>query len=159
VIFLGVVAGGMCDNIDSSLLARASLKRRYPQLVERNVIQTDAAPGALGPYSQAIGVGNMLFMSGQVGLNPTTSVMAGDDIVAQTHQVFANIQAVLKAANSDLAHVVKTTVFLVSMGDFGAMNEAYATYFTSNPPARSTIAVAELPRQARVEIECLVYLD
>ncbi len=125
---------------------------------QRGVIATQHAPGAIGPYSQAITVGTFIFTSGQVALDPATGTMAGDDITAQTRRAIENMRAVLQAAGTDLDRVVKTTVFLVDMADFNAMNEVYATYFTSDPPARSTVAVAQLPRNARFEIECVALL-
>lgn len=121
-------------------------------------ISTTQAPAAIGPYSQAIRSGQFLYMSGQIALDPVTGEMVGSDVQAQTERVFQNIQAVLAEAGISLAHVVKTTVFLTSMGNFKTMNEVYARYFEGPgrlPPARSTVAVAELPRQALVEIECI----
>jgi 2-iminobutanoate/2-iminopropanoate deaminase len=125
---------------------------------QRGVIATEKAPGAIGPYSQAITAGNFIFTSGQVALDPATGTLAGDDIGAQTRRAIENMRAVLQAAGTDLDRVVKTTVFLVDMADFTAMNEVYATYFTGSPPARSTVAVAQLPRNARFEIECVALL-
>lgn len=125
-------------------------------------IQTNAAPAAIGPYSQAIRSGQFLYASGQIPLNPATGEMVGSNVQEQTEQVIQNIQAVLASAGASLANVVKTTVFLTSMNDFQAMNEIYARYFSREaapPPARSTVAVAELPRKALVEIECIAVLD
>ena len=128
--------------------------------MQRTKIQTDLAPAAIGPYSQAIRSGQFLYTSGQISLDPTTGELVGSTVQAQTEQVFQNIQAVLTAAGASLANVVKTTVFLTSMNDFKAMNEVYARYFEGPvPPARSTIAVAELPRKALVEIECIAVLE
>jgi 2-iminobutanoate/2-iminopropanoate deaminase len=130
--------------------------------MQRTKIQTAEAPAAIGPYSQAIRCGQFLYASGQVALDPLTGNMVGSDVRAQTERVFQNIQAVLVAAGSSLAQVVKTTVFLTSMSDFPAMNEVYQRYFEGSDhplPARSTIAVAELPRKALVEIECIAILD
>lgn len=121
----------------------------------RGVVATTQAPQAIGPYSQAITAGDFIFTSGQVALEPATGTLVGEDIAAQTCQAFANMRAVLQAAGSDLDRVVKTTVFLIDMADFAAMNEVYATFFTADPPARSTVAVAQLPRGARFEIECV----
>ena len=126
--------------------------------MQRGVVATDQAPKAIGPYSQAISAGNLLFTSGQVALDPATGNLVGEDVVAQTRQAFANLRAVLQAAGTDLDHVLKTTVFLIDMADFAAMNEVYATFFTANPPARSTVAVAQLPKGARFEIECIALL-
>jgi 2-iminobutanoate/2-iminopropanoate deaminase len=119
-------------------------------------ISTKEAPAAIGPYSQAIRSGDTLFASGQIGLDPTTGQLVPGGVAEQTKRVFENIKAVLAKAGLDLTHVVKTTVFLKSMGDFAAMNEVYATYLAPEgvvPPARSTVAVAGLPKDALVEIE------
>jgi len=119
----------------------------------RTVVSTDAAPGAIGPYSQAIQAsGNFYFMSGQIPLTPAGELVTGD-IKAQTEQVIANIRAVLSAAGLTPAHLVKTTIFLSSMDHFAAVNEVYGTLFESDPPSRSTVAVAGLPRGVDVEIE------
>jgi 2-iminobutanoate/2-iminopropanoate deaminase len=115
-------------------------------------IQTTLAPGAIGPYSQGIDTGSLVCCSGQVGLDPTSGELV-DGLEAQTERALRNLQAVLDAAGLSLADVVKTTVFLVDMADFAAMNAIYARYFPDPPPARSTVAVAALPRDARVEIE------
>ena len=120
--------------------------------MERAVVQTPDAPQAIGPYSQAITAGNLVFCSGQIPLTPDGALIEGD-VAAQTRQVLTNLQAVLTAAGSSLDQVVKTTVFLADMGDFAAMNAVYAEFFPANPPARSTVQVARLPRDARVEIE------
>jgi 2-iminobutanoate/2-iminopropanoate deaminase len=130
--------------------------------MQRTKIQTSQAPGAIGPYSQAIRCGNFLYASGQVALDPSTGELVGSNVQEQTEQVIQNIQAVLAAANASLAEVVKTTVFLTSMSDFQAMNAVYARYFAGTDrlsPARSTVAVAELPRKALVEIECIAVLE
>jgi 2-iminobutanoate/2-iminopropanoate deaminase len=126
--------------------------------MKKTPVHTDFAPKAIGPYSQAIRAGNMIFCSGQIALTPAGQVDA-DDVAGQTRQALANLEAVLTAAGTDLQHVVKTTVFLTSMDDFAAMNEAYAQFFPSQPPARSTVAVADLPRHVRVEIECIALVD
>lgn len=117
-------------------------------------ISTSRAPQAIGPYSQGKIVGEFIFTSGQIALNPNGEFIDGD-IVAQTRQVLENLSAILKEADSSLAKVVKTNVFLADMGDFGAMNEIYAEYFGDNKPARSTVAVKTLPKNAKVEIECI----
>jgi 2-iminobutanoate/2-iminopropanoate deaminase len=121
-------------------------------IMERTIITTDAAPAAIGPYSQAVAVGDLIFCSGQIPLTPA-GVMIDDDIVAQTHQVLQNVRGLLEAAGSSLGLVIKATVFLADMGDFAAMNSVYTNYFPQSPPARSTVQVARLPRDARVEIE------
>lgn len=130
--------------------------------MEHTQISTPLAPAAIGPYSQAIRYGQFIYASGQIALDPATGELVGADVEAQTHRVFQNIQAVLDSAGSSLAHVVKTTVFLTHMSDFQAMNAVYASYFASigaPAPARSTVAVAELPRNALVEVECVAYVE
>jgi 2-iminobutanoate/2-iminopropanoate deaminase len=125
----------------------------------KTAISTADAPAAIGPYSQAVRVGDMLFASGQVGLDPATGQIVEGGIIEQTKQVFENIKAVLGAAGADLTQVVKTTVFLKNMSDFAAMNEIYAKYLAPEgvvPPARSTVAVAGLPKDALVEVEVIV---
>jgi 2-iminobutanoate/2-iminopropanoate deaminase len=121
----------------------------------KTVIATTSAPAAIGPYSQAIRVGDTLFTSGQIPIDPATGNLVEGAIVEQTTQVFKNLKAVLSEAGVDFSHVVKTTVFLKSMGDFAAMNEVYAKNFTDAPPARSTVQVAGLPKDSLVEIECV----
>lgn len=121
-------------------------------------ITTENAPAAIGPYSQAIRFGNMLFCSGQIPLDPLTGEVVAGDISAQTERVMANIAAVLAAAGSGFEDVIKTTVFLVDMADFAAMNGIYARYFENHKPARSTVAVKSLPRGVQVEIEVLAAL-
>jgi 2-iminobutanoate/2-iminopropanoate deaminase len=121
--------------------------------VARERIFTSSAPAAIGPYSQAIAAGSLVFASGQVALDPASGQLVEGDVRVQTRQALQNLRAVLEEAGSSLGQVVKTTVFLTQMADFGAMNEVYAEYFDQEPPARSTVAVAELPRGARVEIE------
>ena len=119
------------------------------------VVSTENAPGAIGPYSQAIKANGMVFCSGQIPINPATGQFVSDDVAGQTEQVFKNLEAVLKAAGTDLGKVVKTTVFLADMNDFTAMNEVYGRWFSENKPARATVQAARLPRDARVEIECI----
>jgi 2-iminobutanoate/2-iminopropanoate deaminase len=116
-------------------------------------IQTAQAPQAIGPYSQAVKANGMIFCSGQIPLDPATMQVIEGDVSAQTERVLRNLQAVLEAAGSSLQRVVKTTVFLADMGDFAAMNEVYGAFFGNNRPARSTVQVARLPRDVRVEIE------
>jgi 2-iminobutanoate/2-iminopropanoate deaminase len=124
-------------------------------LSDHGVIATDRAPGAIGPYSQAVRSGHLVFCSGQIPLDPLTGQLVEGGIGSQTARALANLAAVLAAADLKLGNVVKTTVFLVSMDDFPAMNEVYARYFDVDPPARSTVAVAALPKGARVEIEAI----
>lgn len=121
----------------------------------REVILTDRGPKPIGPYSQAIRTNGILYVSGQVALDPKTGEMKGTDVREQTERVFENIKGILEAAGSNLHHIVKTTVFLKDMNDFPAMNEVYAKYFTSAPPARSTVQVSRLPKDALVEIEVI----
>jgi len=121
----------------------------------RQVISSSDAPKAIGPYSQAIRVPGMLFLSGQTPIDPATGVMVEGDIAKQTERVLENLKHVLTAAGSSLERAVKTTVFLKDMGDFAAMNEVYARYFPNDPPARTTIEAARLPRDARVEIDLI----
>ncbi len=117
------------------------------------VVSTDRGPKAIGPYSQAIVAGNMVYTAGQIALDPATMEVVTGGIKEQTTRVLANLQAVLEAAGSDLSKVVKTTVFLIDMADFPAMNEVYTQAFGNHKPARSTVAVSGLPRGVRVEIE------
>ena len=121
-------------------------------------VSTPGAPRAIGPYSQGIRTAGFLFTAGQVGFDPSTGELVDGGIAEQTGRVLENIRAILEAAGSDLSQVVKTTVFLVDMADFGAMNEVYARVFGDHRPARSTVAVAALPRGARVEIEAVAAL-
>ena len=124
----------------------------------RDVILTDRGPKPIGPYSQAIRANGFLYVSGQVALDRKTGEMPGADIKLQTQRALENVKGILEAAGSNLHHVVKTTVFLKDMNDFAAMNEVYAKYFTSAAPARSTVQVARLPKDALVEIEVIAGL-
>ena len=121
----------------------------------KNVIATDSAPKALGPYSQAIVANGMVFCSGQVALDPATNQIVEGDVSKQTERVLKNLSAVLDAAGTSLDKVVKTTVFLKNMGDFAAMNEVYGKFFNARPPARSTVEVARLPKDVLVEIDVI----
>ena len=121
----------------------------------KETISTDNAPGAIGPYSQAVKTGNMVFCSGQIPIDPATGEFVSGDVAEQTRQVLKNLSAVLEAAGTDLNNVVKTTVFLADMNDFTAMNDVYAEFFSENKPARATVQAARLPRDARVEIDCI----
>jgi 2-iminobutanoate/2-iminopropanoate deaminase len=121
----------------------------------KKIVSTKDAPAAVGPYSQAIRSGALLFCAGQIPLDPQTGQIVSDDISAQTKRVLENVSAVLRAENMNFNHVVKTTIFLTSMGDFQTVNEIYATYFRENPPARSTVEVSALPKGAKVEIEVI----
>lgn len=123
----------------------------------KKVIHTDNAPKAVGPYSQAIQMGDMLFCSGQISIDPKTNEVFTGDIKTQTEMVLKNIEAVLAAANMKYSNIVKTTIFLTSMSDFATVNEIYAKAFTDAPPARSTVAVAGLPKGVNVEIEVIAH--
>ena len=123
----------------------------------KKIISTNEAPAAIGPYSQAVRAGSLVFCAGQVPLDPKSGQIVSEDIVEQTKRVLDSVTAILKAEQLTLADVVKTTVFLADFGDFPKMNEVYATYFPENPPARSTVGVSTLPKNARVEIEAIAY--
>jgi 2-iminobutanoate/2-iminopropanoate deaminase len=125
----------------------------------REAISSQDAPAAIGPYSPAIKAGNLLFISGQVSLDPTSGTMIDGDITAQTEQVMRNLGALLKAAGAGFEHVARTTVFLADMQDFAAMNAVYGRYVVDPPPARATVQVARLPKDARVEIDLIAVLS
>jgi 2-iminobutanoate/2-iminopropanoate deaminase len=127
--------------------------------IVRERIQTDKAPAAIGPYSQAIRVGGFVFTAGQIAIDPATGEFIAGSVAEQTEQVFKNLRAVLEAAGSGLDKIVKTTVFLADMKEFAQMNEVYAKFFSEAPPARSTVAAAGLPRDARVEIEAIALVS
>jgi 2-iminobutanoate/2-iminopropanoate deaminase len=136
-------------------MQHATHTTKEDSMSNRTVIHSDSAPKAIGPYSQAIVSGGLVFCSGQVPIDPATGELVAGGIQEQTHRSLMNLKAVLEAAGSGLDRVVKTTVFLQSMNDFAAMNAVYANYFPNDPPARSTVEVAKLPRNALVEIECI----
>ena len=121
----------------------------------KKAIHTDSAPAAIGPYSQAVRWGNVVYVSGQIPIDPATGVLAGEGIAAQTRQSLTNIKNILAAEGLDMSHVVKTSVMLKDIADFTAMNEIYAEFFTEPYPARAAYQVAALPKDARVEIECI----
>ena len=122
----------------------------------RTIIHTDGAPRAIGPYSQAVAAGGLVYCSGQIALDPGTGELVGiGDVRAQTRQVMENLKAVLTAAGSSLASILKTTIYLQNLGDFAVVNELYGSYFPSEPPARATVQVAALPRAALVEIDAV----
>jgi 2-iminobutanoate/2-iminopropanoate deaminase len=125
----------------------------------KKIVSTEKAPKAIGPYSQAIRTENLLFTAGQVGLDPSTMELVEGGIEAQTRQVLINLKNVLETADSGLKFVVKTTVFLQDMSDFAKMNAVYAEFFPENPPARSTVQVAGLPKGALIEIECIALIN
>ena len=126
--------------------------------MSKEIISTDRAPAAVGPYSQGVKTGNLLFVSGQIPLDPVTNQLVDGDVQVQTRQVLTNLTAVLNAAEASLDKVVKTTVFLTDMKDFPLMNEVYSEFFSSNPPARACVAVSALPKAASVEIEAIATL-
>lgn len=121
----------------------------------KEIVSTDGAPGAIGPYSQAVKAGGMVFCSGQIPIDPATGDFVSDVVAEQTEQVLKNLSEVLSAAGTNLGNVVKTTVFLADMNDFAEMNEVYGRYFGDNKPARATVQAARLPRDAKVEIDCI----
>ena len=121
-------------------------------------VATDRGPKAIGPYSQAVRANGFVFLSGQIPLDPKTQQLVEGDVAAQTERVLENLKGVVEAAGSSMQHVVKTTVFLADMNDFAAMNEVYSRYFTTHKPARSTVEVARLPKNARVEIDLIALL-
>jgi 2-iminobutanoate/2-iminopropanoate deaminase len=125
----------------------------------KEIISTSEAPGAIGPYSQAVRTGRFLFCSGQIPLDPKSGQIVAGDIAAQTRRVLDNIAAILKAEGLGFDHVVKTTIFLTNLGDFQTVNEIYGSYFKQDPPARSTVQVAALPKGANVEIEVIAVAD
>ncbi len=127
--------------------------------MKKEAILTKDAPAPIGPYSQAIKVGNFLFCSGQIPLDPVTNALVPGDVKAQTKKVMENIEAVLKQAGATFENIAKTTIFLKSMGDFPMVNEIYGAYFKETPPARSTVEVARLPKDVSVEIEVLAVLN
>lgn len=120
-----------------------------------SVVATDKAPGAIGPYSQAIKCGNLVFTAGQIPLDPATGKLVAGDIAAQTEQVMKNLQAILEASGSSFGQVIKTTCFLTNLDDFAAFNEVYGRFFSQNKPARSTVQAGRLPAGANVEVECI----
>ena len=124
----------------------------------REIVKSDAAPQPIGPYSHAVKANGFVFVSGQVGLDPRTGQMVGQDIKTQTRRALGNVKAIVEAAGSSMDRVMKCTVFLKDMNDFGPMNEEYGSYFMELPPARSTVQVAKLPRDALVEIEAIAVI-
>ena len=124
----------------------------------REAVSSPSAPKAIGPYSQAIRAGSLLFVSGQIPIDPATGDLIQGDISQQTHRVFANLKAILEAAGATFDNVVRTTVYLADMNDFAKVNEIYATYFSSPAPARATVQAARLPRDSRVEIDLIASL-
>jgi len=127
--------------------------------MEKQIINTTNAPAAIGPYSQAVKVGNLLYTSGQIPLNPATGELVIGDVKKATERSMENVKAILEAAGTSLDKVVKTVVFIKDMNDFAAVNEVYGSYFASNPPARSCVEVARLPKDVQVEIEVIAIVD
>ena len=125
----------------------------------KSIVSTQNAPQAIGPYSQAVIHNGLAFLSGQIPIDPATGALVTGEIAAQTERVLENLKALLAASRSSLANVIKTTVFLKDMNDFAKMNEVYGRYFSSNPPARSTVEVARLPRDFKIEIECIAFVE
>lgn len=125
---------------------------------EKEIIVTEAAPRAIGPYSQAVRAGGFIFVSGQLPMDPETMQLVDGDIATQTERVLENIRAILQAAGADFSHVVRATVYLADMNDFATVNEVYARYVGESPPARVAVQVARLPRDARVEIDAIAYV-
>ena len=126
--------------------------------MKKTIITTADAPKAIGPYSQAVRAGNFLFLSGQISINPETGELVTESFEAQVRQIFKNIEAVLKAAGADFTHVVKSTVFLKNMDNFVEMNGIYAEFFPNDPPARSAIQAARLPKDVEIEVEMIAHL-
>ncbi len=127
-------------------------------MATRKVIQTENAPDAIGPYSQAIAVGDTVYVSGQIPLDPQTGKFAGSDITTQTYRVMDNVKAIVEASGSSMDKVIKCSIFLSDMGDFATVNEIYGSYFGNEPPAREAIAVKTLPKNALVEVSCIALL-
>ena len=127
--------------------------------MKKNIVETTEAPAAIGPYSQAIKAGNLIFLSGQIPLDPKTGNLITTGIEDETHRVMKNIQAILEAADVTFQDIIKTTIFLKSMDDFAQVNAVYASYFTGNFPARETVEVSGLPKGARVEISVIASID
>ncbi len=144
LIFLGLSFSGLIQAQNNS------------EFMEKQVLQTAAAPQAIGPYSQGIGFGSLWFFSGQIALDPQSGELKNQSLAVEVEQVLNNIDALLRAAGADWSDILKTSIFLIDMADFGAVNEAYARRFNSAFPARETVAVAQLPRGARVEISVVV---
>ncbi|MEI0748261.1 RidA family protein [Brachyspira pulli] len=127
--------------------------------MDKKIIKTHKAPQAIGPYSQAVKSGNFIFASGQIPLDPVSGEMAEADIKKQTERVMENIKGLLESENLTMANIIKTTCFLTDMANFAAFNEVYATYFPENPPARSTVAIKSLPKDALVEVEIIAVIS
>jgi 2-iminobutanoate/2-iminopropanoate deaminase len=150
----------ICPNL--RIRRQATLVNRHPSYGENpmpiQIIQTDQAPAAIGPYSQAVKTGNLLFISGQLPIDPTTGTIVPGDIQAQTRQALNNVKAIVTAAGGSMASIVKTTVFLADMDDFPKVNETYGAFFSGGYPARACIEVSRLPKDAAVEVEAVALI-
>lgn len=144
------------DSIIYKIIYNSPYNEVYNML--KQTYSTDKAPAALGPYSQAVSSGNLLFISGQLPMDPATGKLVDGDISARTHRIIANLQAVAEAAGGSLQQIVKTTIFLTDLSDFQAVNAAYGEYFSTEPPARSTVQVAALPLGSNIEVEAILSL-
>jgi 2-iminobutanoate/2-iminopropanoate deaminase len=132
-----------------------NFKPKFQNPMEKQIINTNQAPAPIGPYSQAVKIGNTLYVSGQIALNPETNQLDNADIQTETKRVLQNLQAILHAAGTDLKNVLKCTIFVKDMNNFGLINEVYGTYFNAQPPARETVEVSRLPKDVGVEISCI----
>jgi 2-iminobutanoate/2-iminopropanoate deaminase len=132
-------------------------KQEMKQGMKKEIIYTDHAPAPIGPYSQAVAAGNLIFVSGQIAIDPVSGAMVNGSIARETHQVMQNIKSILEKAGVDMQHILKTTIFLTNMDDFAEVNSVYSGYFQGQYPARETVQVARLPKNARVEISIIAY--
>ncbi|MDW8301900.1 MAG: RidA family protein [Bacteroidia bacterium] len=161
--FLGLMIGAGITMVifilllvfNKSLTLAQNTKTEKSMATEKNIILTDKAPAPIGPYSQAVQVGNMLFVSGQIAINPANNQLVMDDIKLETQMVMKNIEGILKKAGYSFENVVKSTIFLTNMDNFAAVNEVYGSYFPNNPPARETVQVSKLPKNVNVEISVI----
>jgi 2-iminobutanoate/2-iminopropanoate deaminase len=155
VVLLSLIALGKAQKDSSAEKAKPAATAAASG---RSVIESKDAPKPIGPYSQAIKAGDFVYCAGQIGLDPATGQLVAGDVAAQADRVLKNLAAVLAAAGTDLDHAVKTTIYLKNIGDFAAVNEVYGRYFKASPPARSTVAVAALPRDALIEIDVVAVM-
>ncbi len=140
-----------------TIYAQHPQKQEIKQGMKKEIIFTDQAPAPIGPYSQAVAVGNLIFVSGQIAIDPAGGAMVNSSIVRETHQVMQNIKSILEKAGLDMSHIVKATIFLTNMEDFAEVNSVYSSYFQGQYPARETVEVAGLPKNAHVEISVIAY--
>lgn len=152
LLTLLVVSTGLTACTTETNTEKGANSEKVAEVAEKRIIATDGAPEAIGPYSQAVQVGNMLFLAGQIGLDPATRAMVDGGVEAETRRAMDNLKAVLEAAGFSMADVVQAQVFLADLNDYQAMNEVYGSYFASMPPGRAAVQVARLPLDARVEI-------